>query len=114
MADTSALQLGAQAIQMFHDSLRKKSEESRAAAENARLKNEAGKLQARVGDLEAAVAEKRGEVKEMSDTLAQRMCVMYELENEVEAAGREKRQAAQEAAAQLSLLQVHYYDYDFD
>ncbi|CAE8614888.1 unnamed protein product, partial [Polarella glacialis] len=48
MADSSALQLGAQAIQMFHDSMRLKTETADCAQENQELRNEVDGLQLRV------------------------------------------------------------------
>merc|ERR1719512_616069 len=59
LGESPALQLGAQAIQMFHDTVRLKAGEAGYADEIRQLREEVERLQARIDELEAANAEKR-------------------------------------------------------
>lgn len=105
MGDAPALQLGVQAIQMFHESLRRKQEEAGCARENQQLREEVDHLRSKLEELEAANAEKRGEIKEMTSALTSKMQKVFELETDAEAAQHEKRQATREASAQLEQMQ---------
>lgn len=105
LCDSSALQLGAQAIQMFHDSVRMKADVAANGQENQELRDEITRLQAVIVDLEATVGEKRGEIKEMTSTLTQKMQKVFELEAAVEGVRREGRQAATAGAGQFAKAQ---------
>eukprot|EP00933_Yihiella_yeosuensis_P017655 TRINITY_DN14701_c0_g2_i1.p1 TRINITY_DN14701_c0_g2~~TRINITY_DN14701_c0_g2_i1.p1 ORF type:complete len:714 (-),score=166.10 TRINITY_DN14701_c0_g2_i1:108-2249(-) len=114
MADSSALQLGAQAIQMFHDSLRLKSEAADFQEENQALRNEVEELQSRVEELEATVAEKRGEIKELVATMNAKMQRVISLETEVEWLRREKQQTLQNGNSQLDTLKEELTSWQTD
>lgn len=105
MSDSSALQLGAQAIQMFHDSMRLRSDAASYEREVEELRGEVGRQCELVEDLEAQLAEKRGEVKELAGALTAKTQRSLELEAEVEALHRERRQSVREASSQLDRLQ---------
>lgn len=105
MGDAPALQLGAQAIQMFHESLRRRQEESGREEENRALRAEVETLRSRGEELEAMNAEKRGELRELSSALTAKMQKVFELETEAEAGLLERRQAAREGAVTAEQLQ---------
>lgn len=104
MGDAPALQLGAQAIQLFHDALRRRQEDAGLSRENQELREELDRLRARVEELEASNAERRGEIKELTSSLTAKMQKVFELETEAESAQHEHRQLSKEASAQLEQL----------
>lgn len=106
MKDTSALQLGAQAIQMFHDSLRLKAETAGCGEENGRLQDEVTRLRGTVQELDSAMSQKRLEVKDLTGNLAAKMQKVLELEAEVDAAHDARAQGAEDTKAQLQALQL--------
>lgn len=105
MADSSALQLGAQAIQMFHDSMRMKAESADLSQENKDLQSEVESLQNHIENLDATVAEKQGEIKELTSTLTGKMQQVLELESEASTLRREKQQTLRATSVQLDKLQ---------
>jgi len=106
MSDTSALQLGVQAIQMFHDSMRIRSETAGRSEENEKLRVEADRMRAEIEELGSNIVEKRQEAKELAAALAAKLQKVLELETEVEELQREKRFVSKESAAQVERLQV--------
>eukprot|EP00931_Biecheleriopsis_adriatica_P115528 TRINITY_DN91313_c0_g1_i1.p1 TRINITY_DN91313_c0_g1~~TRINITY_DN91313_c0_g1_i1.p1 ORF type:complete len:693 (-),score=189.85 TRINITY_DN91313_c0_g1_i1:58-2136(-) len=114
MADSSALQLGAQAIQMFHDSMRMKSESADLGKENQELHLELDNLHAKTEDLEATVIEKRGEIKELTATLTEKMQRVLDLETKVEEVRREKDQTVTSTSLQLQKLKDELASWQHD
>jgi len=105
MADASALQLGAQAIQMFHDSLRMKQDASTLVRENEELRGQVDDLQVQLQEAQGSITEKRREVKELAANLSSKMKRIIELEEQVERTHREGRALAQAATSKLAKVQ---------
>merc|ERR1719204_1708987 len=114
MGDVPALQLGAQAIQMVHDSMRRRQEEAGHERENGELRGEVRRWQARVEELEAANAEKRGQISEVTNALTAKLQKVFDLEAEAEAARQEQRLAARESSARLEQLQEELWVWQRD
>ncbi|CAE7948605.1 unnamed protein product, partial [Symbiodinium sp. KB8] len=113
MADASALQLGAQAIQMFHDSLRMKQDASTLARENEELRGQVDDLQVQLQEAQGSVTEKRREVKELAANLSTKMKRIIELEEQVERSHREGRAMAQAATSKLAKEEIAERDRRF-
>eukprot|EP00927_Polykrikos_kofoidii_P044720 TRINITY_DN3860_c0_g1_i2.p1 TRINITY_DN3860_c0_g1~~TRINITY_DN3860_c0_g1_i2.p1 ORF type:complete len:955 (+),score=179.89 TRINITY_DN3860_c0_g1_i2:167-3031(+) len=110
MADTSALQLGAQAVQMFHDSMKIRADKESLGEENNQLRDKLELVQGRVEELEAEVTERRVEVKELTSTLATKVQRFLELEAAREMEARERRKESKETAARHDKMQDEIAD----
>jgi len=106
LSDTSALQLGAQAIQMFHDSMRMRAENARSEDQAEELRVEVDRLRSHVEYLEGDIEEKREELRELSSALSTKMKRVIDLEAEVEELRREQRNNTKDAVDQIEKLQA--------
>eukprot|EP00929_Paragymnodinium_shiwhaense_P018918 TRINITY_DN13063_c0_g3_i1.p1 TRINITY_DN13063_c0_g3~~TRINITY_DN13063_c0_g3_i1.p1 ORF type:complete len:710 (+),score=204.51 TRINITY_DN13063_c0_g3_i1:143-2272(+) len=105
MPDTSALQLGAQAVQLFHDSLRMREEATSRAQEIEALRHDLGRSRSKVQILEKTAGERRDEIAELSASLATKVRQVLELEGDVDTLQREQAQAAKENTSKLNQQQ---------
>eukprot|EP00927_Polykrikos_kofoidii_P044721 TRINITY_DN3860_c0_g2_i1.p1 TRINITY_DN3860_c0_g2~~TRINITY_DN3860_c0_g2_i1.p1 ORF type:complete len:943 (+),score=176.29 TRINITY_DN3860_c0_g2_i1:97-2925(+) len=110
MADTSALQLGAQAVQMFHDSMKMRADTESLDEENKRLREELERSQGHVDGLEAEVTERRAEIKELMNTIAAKVQRALELEASREMEVRERRKESKETATRQDKMQDEIAD----
>lgn len=106
LSDSSALQLGAQAIQMFHDSMRMRAENARSEDQAEELRVELERLRSHVEYLESVAEEKREEMRELSDSLGAKMKRIIDLETEVEDLRRDQRNTSKDVADQVEKLQA--------
>lgn len=104
MSESSALQLGAKAIQMFHDSVRMKATVLGCGEENSHLRNQVRTLQQEIENLESVLLEKQQDVEEISTSLSAKTKRIVDLETDVERAERSKRHDAKEMASRLQSL----------